>query len=186
MDGRRIAVLLGCLSVAAFFGSGFLRAAVKTKGAPTDACKALGSQPIGGSLRPGQPAPDFELTDAAGKKWSLAALRGKPVLLNFWATWCAPCAKEMPALESVSRRFRGALTVLTVSVDESWDAVKSFFPHGTDLPVLLDSGKEIIKLYGTEKFPETFLIDSEGRLQQLFYQADWDSPDGDRCLAALR
>jgi peroxiredoxin len=186
MDKRRIALTFGTLSIVGLLGASFLRASVKAKGTPEAACQALGARPFGGPLRPGQQAPDFELTDAAGKNWSLAGLRGKPVLLNFWATWCAPCAKEMPSIERISRRLGDRLTVLTVSVDESWDAVKAFFPAGTNLPVLLDSGEQVTRRYGTEKFPETFLIDSAGRLQQLFYQADWDAPEAEGCLASLR
>jgi peroxiredoxin len=186
MDRTRVALAIGISSIVGLLGARFLGASVKAEGTPEEACQALGARPFGGRLRPGQQAPDFELTDAAGKSWSLAGLRGKPVLLNFWATWCAPCAREMPSIERASRRLRDRLTVLTVSVDESWDAVKAFFPRGTSLPVLLDSGEQVTNLYGTEKFPETFLIDSEGRLQQLFHEADWDAPEVERCLASVR
>jgi peroxiredoxin len=186
MDKRRAVLAFGTLAIVGFLGASFLRASVKATETPEAACQALGARPFGGTLRPGQPAPDFELTDAAGKKWSLAGLRGKRVLLSFWATWCVPCAREMPSIERVSRRLGDRLTVVTVSVDETWDAVKAFFPRGTTLPVLLDPGEQVTKLYGTEKFPETFLIDSEGRLQRLFYEADWDAPQVESCLASLR
>ena len=151
-----------------------------------EACAALKPQPFAQAVKPEQEAPDFELADATGKKWSLRALRGKPVLLNFWATWCAPCVEEMPSLENLNKRVGDKLTVLTVSVDEDWEAVKKFFPRGTGLSVLLDSSKEIPKRFGTEKFPETFLIDSQGRLQKLFYQAKWDSAEAALCLDNLR
>jgi thiol-disulfide isomerase/thioredoxin len=186
MDRKRAAVLLGTLSVMALFGSLFLRASVKARGLPGDACHSLGARPLDGPLRRGQRAPDFALRDAAGKAWSLAALRGKPVLLHFWASWCAPCVREMPSVGRLSRRLGDALTVLTVSVDESFDEVKRFFPRGTNLPVLLDSDKQTATLFGTERFPESFLIDSTGRLEHLFHETDWDHPDADRCLAATR
>ena len=186
MDRRRMAAVIGSLSFVVLLGSSYLRASVAARGEPVEACEALGQQPIGGPLRPGQVAPDFELADAAGKKWSLSSLRGKPVLLHFWASWCAPCVTEMPSVESLSRRLGDRVTVLTVSVDESWDDVKRFFPRGTNLTVLLDSGEQVIGRFGTEKFPETFLIDSEGRLQHLFHQVDWDRPEAARCLAGLR
>jgi peroxiredoxin len=138
-------------------------------------------------LKVGQEAPDFELADPSGKKVSLRSLRGRPVLLNFWATWCQPCVEEMPALESLVRHGGAShITVITVSVDESWDVVNKFFPSGTALKVLLDTSKEVPKKYGTEKYPETFLIDSQGRVQQLFYQRRWDSAEALLCLESLR
>ena len=81
-------------------------------------------------MKPGQEAPDFELQDATGQKLSLRSLRGKPVLLNFWATWCAPCVEEMPSLENLAGRVGDSLHVVTVSVDEDWETVKKFFPRG--------------------------------------------------------
>lgn len=187
MDKSRIAVLSGGLVVAGV-AIGFADTAVACPGAPSaeEVCEALRPKRMGPSVRSGEEAPDFEFTDIAGKKWSLRALRGRPVVLGFWATWCAPCAKEIPALEKLSRSFGDRLTVLTVSIDESSETVKKFFPTGTTLPVLLDSQKEISKRFGTEKVPETFLIDSAGRVQQLFYQAPWDGAEAERCLASLR
>ena len=75
-------------------------------------------------------APDFELADAAGKKWSLRALRGRPVLVSFWATWCPPCVREMPSLDALARRLGDRAAILAVSVDENWEAIASSFPRG--------------------------------------------------------
>jgi peroxiredoxin len=151
------------------------------------ACDLLDPQAISGrEVRRGQEAPDFELKDMMGKSWSLRALRGRPVLINFWASWCEPCRKEIPALETLARRSIDRVVVLlTVNVDEDADAARKFFPKGTTLTVLLDSQKQIAKRYGTEKFPESFLIDSRGRIQQLFHQAEWAGPAADACLPEL-
>src|SRR5687768_5639867 len=177
MIKRRVGVIGIALCAAAFLAVSFLRAAgTRAKAMRVEACASLKPQDMT-TVRPGQEAPDFELSDASGKKHSLRSLRGKPVLLNFWATWCPPCIEEMPSLENLAKRHSDRLTVLTVSVDEDWDVVKRFFPGGTSLSVLLDVSKEVPKKYGTDKYPETFLIDSQGRLQQLFRQAKWDSAE---------
>jgi len=137
------------------------------------------------AVRQGQAAPNFELRDAAGRGVALRSLRARPVLINFWATWCTPCAKELPALEKLSREMGVRLAVVAVSVDSDWAPVRKFFASGTDLHVLLDKDKTVAKRFGTEKFPETFLIDSSGRLVQLFYQAEWDSADAIACVKSL-
>jgi thiol-disulfide isomerase/thioredoxin len=171
----------------AFLAVRFLQAAgTRARAMRAEACQALKPQELAKAIKQGQEAPDFELSDATGKKWSLRGLRGKPVLLNFWATWCPPCVEEMPSLENLSKRMADKLTVLTVSVDEDWDTVKKFFPRGTSLSVLLDPSKEIPKRFGTDKYPETFLIDDKGRVQQLFYQAKWDGAEAALCLDSLR
>jgi thiol-disulfide isomerase/thioredoxin len=154
---------------------------------PNPGCQELDPQPIDRpGVRRGQEAPDFEATDMAGKRWSLQALRGRPVLLNFWATWCAPCRVELPALEVLARRADSRLAVLTVNVDEDRAAVSRFLQEGSALTVLLDPEKEISRRFGVSAFPETFLIDSQGRVQQLFFKTRWDGPAAAHCLAAAR
>ena len=102
---------------------------------------------------------------------SLSAQRGHPVMLNFWATWCPPCVDEIPALEDLARRIDGTdLRLLAVSVDEDWDTVRRFFAKGTRIGVLHDASKELPKKYGTEKYPETFLIDAQGQGPLLLRQ----------------
>ena len=182
----RLALITGIVLVMGFFAARFLQAAgTRAAAMRAEACQALGPQTMAASLKPGMEAPDFELADANGKKLSLRSLRGKPVLLNFWATWCAPCVEEMPSLENLHKRVGDDLAVVTVSVDEDWAAVKKFFPKGTSLPILLDTSKEVPKRYGSEKYPETFLIDSQGRLTQLLYQVKWDGAEAALCLENL-
>ena len=150
-----------------------------------EACQAIGPKPMAAPLAVGSMAPDFEIADKSGKKWSLSQLRGKPVLLNFWATWCAPCVEEMPSLENLAKRVGDDLHIVTVSVDEEWALIDKFFPKGTDLRVLLDTTKEVPKSFGTDKYPETFLIDSQGRLQTLLHQVKWDGAEAALCLENL-
>ncbi|HEX7597229.1 MAG TPA: TlpA disulfide reductase family protein, partial [Polyangia bacterium] len=117
------------------------------------ACRTLSPDPLSPKLR--GLAPDFELADQSGKRWSLQSLRGRPVLVSFWATWCPPCVEEMPSLEDLARRLGDKATVLAVSVDEDWEAIRKFFPKGTPLTVLLDPSKDAPTSYGTSLFPES-------------------------------
>ena len=107
----------------------------------------------------------FTLTGMDGKTYSLAALRGKVVLLNFWATWCPPCRKEMPDMETLYRRFESkGLVVIAVS-DEERETVAGFLEkqHYT-FPVLLDPDRKANDAFGVEGIPKSFIFDAQGRL----------------------
>ncbi len=182
----RLPVIIGIVLVTGFLAVRFLEAAgTRAHAMRTEACQSLGPKTMAAGLAPGKPAPDFELADQNGKKWKLSSLRGKPVLINFWATWCAPCVEEMPSIENLKKHLGDDLTVLAVSVDEDWDVVKKFFPKGTSLPVLLDTSKDVPKRFGTEKYPETFLVDSQGNVQTLLHQVKWDGAEAALCLENL-
>jgi cytochrome c biogenesis protein CcmG, thiol:disulfide interchange protein DsbE len=144
-------------------------------------CAVLSPDPLSATLRGLDP--DFDLADRTGKHWSLGKLRGQPVLVSFWATWCPPCVEEMPSLEALARRLEGKATVLAISVDEDWATVDKFFPKGTALTVLLDPSREIPARYGTSKFPETFLVDREGRVRHAFInKRDWSPEEAVACI----
>jgi peroxiredoxin len=151
------------------------------------ACKALDPDPLPAAIRDGT-APDFQLPDASGKTVSLSGQKGHPVFLNFWATWCPPCVEEIPSLEDLARRIEGTdIRLLAVSVDESWDIVRRFFAKGTRIGVLYDASKELPKKWGTEKYPETFLIDAAGKVRYYFInKRDWTRPEAVACLESLR
>jgi peroxiredoxin len=185
---RRKLVVGGVTALAAgLVGTQFLQAARDTADATrSSACRALAPSPLPSSLEASD-APDFELPDGNGKKWSLRGLRGRPVLLNFWFTSCPPCAEEMPSLEELARRAGDKAVVLAVSVDESWDDVKRFFPNGTPISLLHDPSKQVPKSYGTEKFPETFLIDAAGKVRYYFIdKRDWTQGEATMCLDSLK
>jgi thiol-disulfide isomerase/thioredoxin len=118
----------------------------------------------------------------------LSEQKGHPVFLNFWATWCPPCIEEMPALETLASSVVDSdVRVLAVSVDDSWEPVRRFFAQGTKMGVLLDTSKEVPRKYGTEKYPETFLIDADGRVRYYFInKRDWSRPEAVDCLESLR
>jgi thiol-disulfide isomerase/thioredoxin len=166
--GRRLLAVLAVILAVALVAVQFLRAADQTAAATrTNACRALRPDPVPAALQ-NREAPDFDLADATGKRWSLRSLRGRTVLLNFWATWCPPCAEEMPGMEDLARKLDDHAVVLAVSVDENWDLVRRFFPRGTPLSIVLDESKEVPKRYGTEKYPESFLIDGQGHVRHYF------------------
>ena len=118
------------------------------------------------------PAPAIQVTQKDGTQISLADLRGKVVFVNFWATWCPPCRQEMPDLEKLTRMMKDVdvpFEVLAVSSDESWADISSFFgAQQTQMLIGLDSDKRIAARYGTEKFPETYIVDRDGNLRIRF------------------
>ncbi len=125
-------------------------------------------------------APEFSLPAVDGKPISLSGYRGKVVMVHFWATWCPPCVEEMPTLDALYRSLQGKdFEILAVSVDERGvDAVVPFLSKNRlGLPALLDPQRSIASLYGTYKFPETYLVDREGVVRHKVIGArDWSVP----------
>jgi len=122
-----------------------------------------------GIRRPAEPseAPDFTLTDLEGRPAQLREFRGKLVLLNFWATWCAPCLQEMPSMERLYQTFKQTdFVLLAVSMDrQGVEVARSFVEHlKLTFPVLLDRTSEVGHQYGVRGLPTTYLIDPDGRL----------------------
>ena len=131
------------------------------------------------SLAVGSPAPDFVLKDQTGQEVRLSDYRGKLVFLNFWATWCSPCVDEMPEMDLMNRAFEGRpFQMLAVSVDTSWGLIRQFYDdHNIDLPTLLDPGRRASSLYQVFKFPETYIIDKQGRIvQKIVGPKRWADP----------
>jgi cytochrome c biogenesis protein CcmG/thiol:disulfide interchange protein DsbE len=127
----------------------------------------------------GQKEIDFALT-IDGKPAHLSDLRGKVVLLNFWATWCPPCVDEAPSLNLLQHRIapRGG-TVLGVSVDEDEDAYRGFLTtYSLVYPNYRDPSKKIPLSYGTTMYPDTYIINRDGRIDRKIIGAqDWTSPE---------
>ena len=120
-------------------------------------------------------APAFDLKDVAGKRTRLAALRGKPVLVNFWATWCPPCKDELPALLDFAAEAEAR--VLAVSLDPDWDAVRRFLGPDLPPPVLRADSDTVAQAFDVRSLPVTFVIDAGGQLKlRLDGPRGWASP----------
>ncbi len=109
--------------------------------------------------------PEFTLTDLAGKTWKFSDLRGKVVLVNFWATWCPPCRKEMPDLDALYQRFGAKGFVVLGISDEERAKVEPFTKERkVSFPVLLDPGRKVNDEFIVEGIPKSFVYDREGKL----------------------
>nr|MCU0766819.1 TlpA family protein disulfide reductase [Gammaproteobacteria bacterium] len=136
---------------------------------PLLAAAAAGSDRPLQALRDLPPAPALELPDEEGTKtWRLSELRGKVVLVNFWATWCPPCRKELPSMERLWRQFKDeGLVVLGVNVGETGDEVFAFskgLETPLTFPLLLDEESAVAQSWPVKGLPTTFLIDKQGRM----------------------
>lgn len=108
---------------------------------------------------------NFTLTDLEGKSWTLKDLRGQTVLVNFWATWCPPCRKEMPDLEALYQEFKSqGLVILAISDEEAAKVQPFVTEHKFSYPILLDPGRKVNELFQVEGIPKSFLYDRNGHL----------------------
>jgi len=142
-----------------------------------------------GVVKPGEPAPNFQLRDMNGQTVSLSDLRGKIVLVNFWATWCGPCRIEMPAMERLYRTYdRKDFEILAVSTDAQGVAVTRPFQQENQLtfPILHDADFRVGLSYGARTLPMTFMVDRQGIVrQQIFGARDWEAPEAHQLIQML-
>jgi len=129
--------------------------------------------------RIGTAAPNFTVKDA-DRTLTLSDYHGQIIVLNFWATWCPPCVEEMPSLIQMQQRMKDkGVVVLAVSLDEDESAYHKFLKdHGVNLITVRDPSLKSSELYGTFKYPETYIIDRQGILRRKFIGAvDWSDPE---------
>jgi peroxiredoxin len=133
----------------------------------------------------GKVAPDFIVSDGTSTV-HLADYHGKIILLNFWATWCAPCVHEMPGLLEL-HRDRPDLAILAVSIDVDGDQYRRYLDtRHVDLITVRDPDRTAAKLYHTEGWPETYIIDREGIIRRkLVGDPDWSNPEIRAYLSSL-
>ena len=117
----------------------------------------------------GKTAPGFTLKGLDGQEVSLSDLRGKPVLLNFWASWCGPCRLEMPFLQQIYEKWTGeGLVLLAVNLQEDQNTVQEFVRNGGfTFPILLSPGNEVPLAYNIRGIPATFFIDADGIIRDI-------------------
>ena len=136
-------------------------------GSLTTACQSGGG--TGETSQGTNPAPQFQFTNNSGQLISLSDLRGKPVLINFWATWCSPCRMEMPYIQQIYNEWQEkGLVLLAINIGESASRVAEFMrSQGFSFPVLLDPEGEIAGQYGVRAIPTSFFIDKDGIIQDM-------------------
>ena len=121
---------------------------------------------------PANIAPDFTMLDMEGNEVTLASFFGKPIVLNFWASWCGPCMMEMPEIQKFYDKYGQEIHFLLVSVDDSLDAAKTFISDsGYTFPVYFDTTSVGAYTYGASSIPLTFFIDAEGNLTAYYMGA---------------
>ena len=131
--------------------------------------------------RTSKPAPDFVLKDIHGQSVNLAQFKGKPILLNFWATWCGPCREELPSMQRMheASKNNGGFHIIAISVDRFNMKKVSQYAENLNLtfPILVDPERKIRNAYFIRGLPTSYLIDSDGKLRGFVSGArNWGSP----------
>jgi peroxiredoxin len=136
------------------------------------------------------PAPDFTLTTQDGQTLSLSDLKGQVVMINFWATWCGPCRKEMPLLDAIYQRYnRLGFTLLGVNVEEDPSGADEYLAETpVSFPILYDRSNSVSKLYDVNAMPSTVIVDREGNVRFLHkgYQPGYENEYQDQIRALVR
>ncbi len=133
-------------------------------------------------------APDFEVTMPDGAQLRLSDYRGKVVFLNFWATWCIPCRREMPAMEKLYREFRDqGFTIIALDLNESASAVQAFVKElRLTFPVGIDPGMVNFAVYGGRALPTSYLIGRDGMIRGIIIgPREWGSGNARRYIKSL-
>jgi len=136
-----------------------------------------GAGAAGFETRAASPAPELKAHDLTGTPRTLADYRGKVVLLNFWATWCPPCQREMPSLERLRTKMAGRpLEIVAISSAETPDEVNAYLSKmKLGFPVLLDTDSSNTRRWKVFALPTTFVLDAEGRVRHVLTgPAEWD------------
>ncbi|MEX1018423.1 MAG: redoxin domain-containing protein [Litorilinea sp.] len=132
--------------------------------APLTAQPAPSEDPVIGRI-----APDFELVTLDGTTLQLHELRGTPVVLNFWATWCGPCQRELPALQAAAERYADRVLILGIDQGEAGEVVQPYVDEmGLTFPIPLDSDMVVGRLYNVQGLPTTYFVDADGVVRHLW------------------
>ncbi len=133
-----------------------------------------------GEVAIGKPLRDLEMRGLSGASARLAAFRGKPLLINVWASWCGPCRQEMASLDRLAQRYDGkAFNLIGISTDDERDAAADFLRRsGSRFRHYIDSGLQLENMLGADRLPMTLLVSADGRLiKRIVGAREWDSPE---------
>ncbi len=137
---------------------------------------------------PPKPAPALDLPLLGGHRITLASLKGRVVLVNFWATWCPPCRKEMPSMERLQRDMANRpFTILAVNAGETPAAVQEFLQQvPVTFPIALDQDGRQIRAWRAFVFPTSYLVDKAGHIRYgLYGSIEWDTPGAEAIIEEL-
>jgi thiol-disulfide isomerase/thioredoxin len=141
-------------------------------------------------LAAGAPAPTFQLGSSDGKAVDLAGLKGKVVMINFWASWCGPCRKEMPILEQLNKQYRNkGLALIGVNVEPDSKAAMDWLKATpVSFPILFDTESRVSKLYQVAGMPNTVILDRKGTVRYIHrgYQAGAENEYLDQIRQLIR
>lgn len=162
---RRVGPLLAGLLIGVGVGAAIIFGFLRLSDSPK-AGESFSNADADAGLAVGDQAPNFELATLSGETIALEDLRGHPVLINFWATWCGPCRLEMPAFQTRFEQYAGDLQIVAVNFDEPQDEVQAFVDElDLTFDILLDPGAEVQQLYQIRAYPTSFFVDAEGVIQ---------------------
>ncbi len=186
------AVLVFAVSGAAWYVTSHDRAGAMARNTPNAASlQELAKGPMANFtlISDDKTAPDLPFVDGNGKKRKLSDFRGKILLVNFWATWCAPCRKEMPTLDQLQAEMGDKLAVVPVAtLRNSVAGVQKFFADQvvTHLPVRMDPDAQLARAIGVMGLPVTLIMNPEGKeVARLIGEADWNSDSAKAILTAM-
>lgn len=135
-------------------------------------------------------APDFSLQDGSRKAWQMSSLVGSVVVVNFWATWCPPCRRELPSLEALHRQLHPkGVVVLAVNAEETHEKIQAFtaaLDSAITFPLLMDEQGAVMREWGVQALPTTFVVDRRGRVVlHALGGRDFTQPDAIADVTAL-
>lgn len=137
-----------------------------------------------GEVAEGNTLRDVTMRGLTGQPAALSAFRGKPLIINMWASYCAPCLQEMGSLERLSKRYRDQFNVIGISIDDYPERAQAFLAKAqSSFPHFIDQNLVIENMVGANRIPLTVLVDANGRVLHKVYGArEWDSPESVRAI----
>lgn len=134
-----------------------------------------------------QASPSLDLLDLQGQRWTTERLKGRALVLNFWATWCPPCKEELPSLQTLHELGGGDPLVLGINVRETATTVRRYLAAtGIGFPVVLDPQGELARRFGVTAYPTTLLIAPDGRIRwRVVGEVDWSGAEAGRWISGL-